>query len=629
MTGIRTWRPYSGNIIELCPVGALTSQPYRFRARPWDNESSAGICTLCPSQCNVTLTVRDDRVMRVLARDYEGNAGVDDGWLCDKGRFAYQAMQVDDRITRPLVRDGGELREVSWERAIETAAGLARHRGRVGALVGGQATNEEGYLLQRLMRERLDSSDIDSRGPGALPNGTARALAAPELQASIPDVEFAHTVLLLGCDPREDASILDLRLRKGIRRQGVKLAVATARPTALDPSAAQITRIAPGGEAEFAVALDRALAGATDVADDVAAVAGLLTENGGDVVIVYGDRIGAAAASALRRIAGRLGMADTDGAGLLEIPAGSNGRGLREAGAVPDAGPGYEALETPGRGAAEIGAATAAGELTALYLFGTDPVRDLPNRGLWEQALHSAALVVAHASVLTEGLREHATVIFPAESYAEKEGTVTHPDGRLQRLRIAIAHPDEVRAGWSVIAEVSRRCGLDLQIETGIQAFEQLAGSVPGLPRPDAGGDRRARPALAGAPGGAPDGAVHQSCRRGAARPRTRGHPAGARVAGTTCARHLPPALGRAGGRDLPGPAVPGPAPDRRALARRLRAPGHRRRRPGHRGPERHAAQRPRRDPLHRPVPGGRSWPRAWRPIRPTRSPGWAGFISR
>jgi NADH-quinone oxidoreductase subunit G len=471
--------PYSGNIIELCPVGALTSQPYRFRARPWDNESSAGVCTLCPSQCNVTLTVRDDRVMRVLARDYEGNPGVDDGWLCDKGRFAYQAIHVDDRITRPLVRDGGELREVSWERALSTAAGLARHRGRVGALVGGQATNEEGFLLQRLMRERLDSSHIDSRGPGALPTETARALAAPELQASIPDVEFAHSVLLLGCDPREDASILDLRLRKGIRRQGVKLAIATARPTALDPSAAQITRIAPGGEGEFAVALDRALAGATDVSDDVAAVAALLTENGGDVVIVYGDRIGATAASALRRIAGRLGLADTDGAGLLEVPAGANGRGLREAGAVPDAGPGYEAVETPGRGAAEIGEAAATGELTALYLFGTDPIRDLPNRGLWERALHSAALVVAHASVLTEGLREHATVIFPAESYAEKEGTVTHPDGRLQRVRIAIAHPGEVRAGWSVIAEVSRRCGLDLQVETAVQAFEQLAGSVP------------------------------------------------------------------------------------------------------------------------------------------------------
>src|SRR5207302_979573 len=154
--------------------------------------------------------------------------------------------------------------------------------------------------------------------------------------------------------------------------------------------------------------------------------------------------------------------------GLLEIPAGANGRGLREAGAVPDAGPGYAELAggaVSGRGAAQIGRAAAQGELTALYLFGTDPVRDLPNRARWETALHSAPLVVAHASVLTEGLREHATVIFPAESHAEKEGTVVHPDGRLQRLRIAAAHAGEVRAGWAVLVELARRMGADLGVE--------------------------------------------------------------------------------------------------------------------------------------------------------------------
>ena len=163
--------PFSGNIVELCPVGALTSQPYRFRARPWDIEDAAGICTLCPSQCNVTFTVRDERVVRVLSRDHDGHKDVDDGWLCDKGRFAYQAMHVDQRITRPLVRDGGELREVSWERALQTAGGLARHKGRVGTLVGGQASNEEGFLLQRLSRDALDSSDIDSRGIRPRPPG--------------------------------------------------------------------------------------------------------------------------------------------------------------------------------------------------------------------------------------------------------------------------------------------------------------------------------------------------------------------------------------------------------------------------------------------------------------------------
>jgi NADH-quinone oxidoreductase subunit G len=470
--------PFSGNIVELCPVGALTSQPYRFRARPWDIEDGAGICTLCSSQCNVTFTVRDERVVRVLARDHEG---VDDGWLCDKGRFAYQAIHVDERITKPLVRDGGELREVSWERALETAAGLARHKGRVGTLVGGQASNEEGFLLQALTRHGLDCADIDCRGSGATgPIGAdlARALAAPELQASVVDIEFAHTVLLLGCDPLHDSPILDLRLRKGVRRHGVKLAIASARPTALEANATLSVRYAPGADAQFAAALGRALAGAGDVADDVAGLAALLRDGGRDVVIVYGERIGAGAASLLR-IAGSLEIASHPGAGMLCLPAGANGRGLREAGAVPDAGPGYSDVEITGRSSAEIATAAAAGEITALHLFATDPVRDQPDRALWERALDSAALVVAHASVLTEGLREHATVVFPAESHAEKEGTVVHPDGRLQRLRIAIAHPDQLRSGWAVLGEIARRCGLDIGVQRASDAFEQLVAAAP------------------------------------------------------------------------------------------------------------------------------------------------------
>ena len=122
-------------------------------------------------------------------------------------------------------------------------------------------------------------------------------------------------------------------------------------------------------------------------------------------------------------------------------------------GALPFAGPGYgeAASGAPGRGAAEIARAAADGELTALYLFETDPLRDQPEGELWSKALARASLVVAHASVLTEGLREHANVIFPADSYAEKEGTVVHPDGRLQRLRTAVGHPGEVRPGWWAI----------------------------------------------------------------------------------------------------------------------------------------------------------------------------------
>ena len=166
--------PFSGNIIELCPVGALTSTAYRFRARPWDIEDSGSVCTLCPSQCNVKFTIRDDmRVVRVLARD---NEEVDDGWLCDKGRFGYQAIHAGERITAPLVRDGGYLREVSWERALdEAAAALQKSGERTGAIVGGQTSNEEGFLVQHLLRDALGSPHVDSRQRRASRTASRRA----------------------------------------------------------------------------------------------------------------------------------------------------------------------------------------------------------------------------------------------------------------------------------------------------------------------------------------------------------------------------------------------------------------------------------------------------------------------
>src|SRR6188508_544365 len=133
--------PFSGNIIELCPVGALTSRAYRFRARPWDIEGAGTVCAGCTAQCNVELTVRDDRVLRVLSRDHDE---VDDGWLCDKGRFSYQAVHSDERIITPMVREGVELMPASWEKALAAAASALKKAGsRAAAIAGGTTTNEE------------------------------------------------------------------------------------------------------------------------------------------------------------------------------------------------------------------------------------------------------------------------------------------------------------------------------------------------------------------------------------------------------------------------------------------------------------------------------------------------------
>jgi NADH-quinone oxidoreductase subunit G len=442
--------PFSGNIVELCPVGALTSRPYRFRARPWDVEDAGSVCTLCPSQCNVTLTVRDERVLRVLARQ---NDEVDDGWLCDRGRFAYPALGGDERITEPLLRDGGELRPVSWERALaEAAAGLSRAGERTGALVGGEATNEEGFLLARLLREGLGSPHLDSRRAGVLPLELHRALGDPALQAKVSDLEFAHAVLVLDADPIEDMPILDLRLRKGVRRHGMKLVQATAEDLCSSERAAEL--------------------------------AAQLKDAGEEIVILWGERLtagpaGVVAAQALLDLADTLSLTDTDGAGLLEIPAGSNGRGLREAGVLPNGGPGLcdPVSQNDGLDRDAIAENLAAGELAALYLFGPDELRT-PSE-LWERALERASTVVAHASFLTEELRAHADVVFPAEAYAEKEGTIVHPDGRIQRLRPAVARLGSVRAGWQVLAEVASHLDLDLEVLTGPMASQQLFDAVP------------------------------------------------------------------------------------------------------------------------------------------------------
>jgi NADH-quinone oxidoreductase subunit G len=479
--------PFSGNIIELCPVGALTSTAYRFRARPWDIEGSGTICTYCPSQCNVELTVRDDRVMRVLARDH---AEVDDGWLCDKGRFAYQAVHVDERITEPLVREGDELMPATWEKALTAAASALKRAGpRAAALAGGDTTNEEAFLLQRLFRAGLGSGRLAGSPARALPRELSRALADPALQATVPDLEFAHSVLVLDCDPVDDAPILDLRIRKGVRRNHVRLAVATARPGALDPNAQTVLRYAPGAGESLLVALDAALASdegnlggaATAAGSNATAVrelSGWLSAES-DVVILYGERLlsgprGEHAARALLNVAARLGLAGREGAGLLEIPSATNGRGIREAGFAVEHGPGY----TPAP------LADTDGDPAVIYLLHADPTRLEHDRAAWEARLANATMVIAHSSTLSGPLAEHADVVFPAEAYAEKEGTIVHPDGRVQRLRVAIGRPggflgDGVRPGWQVIDAIAELVGHELGIHAGPMASQELFDTVP------------------------------------------------------------------------------------------------------------------------------------------------------
>ncbi len=468
--------PFSGNIVELCPVGALTSSAYRFRARPWDIEGAGSLCTLCPAQCNVEFTVRDDRVMRVLARD---NAEVDDGWLCDKGRFAYQSVHSDERITQPLVREGTNLMPASWEKALEHAGSALKKAGaKAAALAGGETSNEEAFLLAQLFRDGLGSGHLASRAGGELPLDVERALAEPRAAGDGPRPRVRpHRRRWSSATRSTTPRCSTCASARASAATHVRLAVASARPTALDARADSVVRIPPGGGAGWLVGID------DEFVDGITAA-------GEDIVIVYGERLlagpdGATAARALLNLATRLGLAGRPGAGLLEIPSATNGRGLREAGFAPGHGAGFATLAEPGRGAAEIAAGLADADLSVLYLLHADPLRTHPDRGLWKAALGTAQTVIAHESVMTETIREYADVVFPAEAYPEKEGTLTHPDGRLQRLRTAIGRPQPsgpgtgVRPGWQVIADVAAQAGHELRIAAGPIASRRMFEAIP------------------------------------------------------------------------------------------------------------------------------------------------------
>jgi len=457
--------PFHGNITDICPVGALTSYTYRFRARPWDIEHAGSVCTLCPSQCNVSFTIRDEKVKRVVTRD---NHDVDDGWLCDRGRYGFEMFDAPERVRGPRLKGG----EADWEQALEAVAEGLR-AGRV-AMIVGDASNEEGFLLQRIVREALGSPNVDSRPSRGPKAGVLRRLAEPAISARVKDIDEADAILVLGTDPLHSSPILDLRVRKAVRRHGAKLVVATERPTALDGGAEAIARYAPGQAAHFVSELAAAIGGSENVATPVAET----LRDAGKVVVIWGERIARedGAAEALLDVAKATSMAGTDGAGLLEIPDTTNARGLREAGCLPDAGPGLTAT-TAGLSTEEIRAALISGEITSLILFGADPLRDFPDTPAWEEALTAADFIVSFS------MHENATtaksdVVLPLETHAEKDGTVTHPDGRLQRVRPSASRPENVLPNVIVLSELASKLGLDTGIDSQPTAFKALTSAV-------------------------------------------------------------------------------------------------------------------------------------------------------
>ncbi len=500
--------PFHGNITDLCPVGALTSYTYRFRARPWDIEQAGSVCTLCPSQCNVSFTVRDERVKRVVARD---NAEVDDGWLCDRGRYGFEMFDAEERVRAPRLRGGGE---VAWDEAIAKTAEALNAGGAQTAAIVGDASNEEAYLVQRILREALGSPHVDSR-PSRGPSAETQArLDAPALAAKVRDIDSADAILVLGTDLLHASPILDLRVRKAIRRNGAKLAMATEAPTTLDGGAAAVARYAPGDATSFVAevvgaVVDTASSLATRRSDaeglapdassssrakrsEAVSTTADLLRGAERVVVIWGDRVGREGDEAIRELlelSAALKLEASEGCGLLEVPSFSNARGLREAGCLPDAGPGFTAAAT-GKPTEEIRDALESGELKTVLLFGVDPLRDFPDTAAWDRALTAADHVICFSTFETATTAK-ASVVFPLETHAEKDGTVTHPDGRLQRVRPSAPRPGSIRPNWGVLAELSLALGQDTGVSSQPTAFEALTNAVPfynGITDADIGG---------------------------------------------------------------------------------------------------------------------------------------------
>jgi NADH-quinone oxidoreductase subunit G len=497
---------FSGNTVQVCPVGALTGAAYRFRARPFDLVSVPSVCEHCASGCRQRTDVRRGRVLRRLAGD---DPAVNEEWNCDKGRWAFTYATQRDRLTTPLVRDEtGVLVPASWPYALAVAAaGLEAARGApypaaqppaapdgqesgprgVGVLTGGRLTLEDAYAYAKFARVALDSNDVDMR---ARPHSVeeeqflAACVAGSGIGVSYADLEQAPVVLLAGFEPEDESPIVFLRLRKAVRRHGQRVFSIAALPSpGLVKLSGQLLTARPGEEAVALTALAAGTAG-KGVGPWVEAGQALSTPG---AVILVGERLaevrGALAAAA------RLAVAS--GARLAWIPRRAGERGAIEAGALPgllpigrpvtDAGARAEVARAwgkstlpaiPGRDTAAMLAAAAAGELGALVVAGVDPA-DLPDP---EAALHAIEMTpfVVSLELRASAVTDRADVVFPVAAVAEKAGTFVNWEGRGGSFDAALRVP-EVRTDLYVLGAIADRMDVHLGLPDAAAARAELA----------------------------------------------------------------------------------------------------------------------------------------------------------
>ena len=430
---------FSGNTVQICPVGALTGAAYRFRSRPFDLRSTPSVCEHCAAGCRQRTDSRRGAVTRRLAGN---DPQVNEEWNCDKGRWAFTYATQPDRLVTPLVRNaGGVLEPASWPEALAAAAaGLAQARGRAGVLTGGRLTMEDAYGYAKFARIALASNDVDLR---ARPHSAEEAqflaahVAGQEVSVSYAGLERAPTVLLAGFEPEDECPIIFLRLRKA---RGTGRAVYSLAPFAsrgLAKMGGTLLPTVPGSEA---TALIRLAAGQRLTETEQAAAQALAADG---AVILAGERL-AEVPGALSAVAA---LAAATGATLAWVPRRAGERGAVDAGALPGLLPLGRPVTDPqaraevarlwgvasvpagqGRDTSQMLAAAAAGDLDALLIAGVDP-GDLPDEQAALDALAAARFVVS-LEIRASAITDRADVVLPVATVTEKPGTFVNWEGR-------------------------------------------------------------------------------------------------------------------------------------------------------------------------------------------------------
>ena len=465
---------FSGNTVQICPVGALTATPYRFKARPWDLEVAESTCTTCAVGCRVTVHTSRNQVLRYNGVDSDP---VNWGWLCDKGRFAFEAVEHEARLREPLRREGDRLVATRWADALDAAAAAIRDGldrsgpGGVAVIGGARLTNEAAYAWAKLAKGVIGTDHVDAQLDDGLPADLV--LGAPP--ATIDDVcRPGGTVILLGVDAKDELPVLFLRLRHAVVQDGVRLVEIAPTPTGLSSLAAVTLHHRPGEALPVAEAL---LSGGTSdaagvAAADLAAAAELVRSASGHVTVVVGRPSVAESATSVVDALGVL-LEGLEGLSVLPALRRGNVRGALEMGLTPgllpgrvrrsDAGaalaarwptvPAADGLDT-----AAILAAAAEGRIDTLVLLGADPLSDLPDRSLAERGLAGARTVIAVDTFLNPSA-QRADLVLAAAAAGEVTGTTTNLEGRVTRVQQVVTPPGTARPDAQLAAELARRLG--------------------------------------------------------------------------------------------------------------------------------------------------------------------------